>query len=887
MSSIHYKIVLYLLIINCFPFATFAQNPNITYQASNQKIESILLDIAEQYDYDIVFNQSYFEDETASIVIENKKITTVLHQLLEGTNVRYKIKGQQIVLSKTRRIYGTILDKLTGEPLINAAIYTSQYSKGTYTNAYGYFSLEIPYECLRMTAAYVGYEDKQLDLQKGEKLPWIIELASNLELNEILVSKNTNNETLGLEREGEDLLTGDIKAIFATGGEADVFQYLYQKSGVQSGPDGLGGLHVRGGNSDQNLILLDGVKVYNPNHTLGLFSIFNSDILKHATFSKANFSPRNGGRLSSVLDMRLKEGSTRQWNGSISLSTLATQVNINGPLVKNKTGILLSLRRTHLDPVIQKITSDNKLLHFEEGYSNHFFYDVNAKIHHQIGKKDKLFLSYYQGGDNYHDESNLLWEQDNELWNDSLYYDLDWGNQLGALRWNHLFGDRLFSNLTFSLSDFDYYSKSYASQNTEYLSDNTFESFQTLTSFVSNITEVGADYDFDFFPSDQHHILFGIGYHWTTYRPGVVTLQDEFIDVGLLDDAVYEETLDEIIDNPYESKEFHFYVNENWKLTNQSGIKIGLRYSWFESKDILIDETASYHLVQPRLAFYYQLSKRLGCTISAERLYQPLHQISTSDIGFPNDLWVPSTAAVRPKTAEQFSMRLDYVLNKKTQLQAALYHKRMRHLIRYYEGASLPTLFERISGFWEYEVVFGNGTSTGLELEYHYQTERSKLDLSYTLMQSDRQFADLNEGASFPYEFDQRHHFAIHYYQKITNKISAYANWQFASGLRQTLFKTDVPFSPINTFYPPPDDQLSTINEYQLPDYHRLDAGLLFQFGKERFQHEIAFGVQNAYNRFNVFFAYELEDEFFPEDNGTYERASLPILPTLRYKTTF
>lgn len=883
-----YHLLLCATVLLLSPKFLLAQQTIINLDVQEEKRASVLLDLAVEYDYEIVFNAAYFKEEKITLSIRNETIREALKQILAGTRIDFKIEDRAIQLIKKKRLYGYIIDQQTGEKLINAAFYDPISGKGQYTNDYGFFSVDLPFETTEGIASYIGYESQHLPLNLQDEQALSIELKPVLNLNEVVVFKDEQSQALKVSTNGDELLSNEIKSHFATGGEADIFQYLYQKPGVTKGPDGLGGLHVRGGNSDQNLILYDGVKVYNPNHSLGLFSIFNSNLLKHARFSKYNFNPRFGGNLSSVLDLRLKEGSLRNWGGNVSLSTLATQVTLDGPLVNDKTGLMVAVRRTHLDPYIKNRTESNKAEFDELGYSNHYFYDVNAKLHHRFGLNDRLFLSFYQGKDAYYDETDYLYE-DEELYVDYLGdYDMKWGNRLLSLRWNHLFGNKMFANLTASYSNFNYNSVTYS----RYISVDdlfgTFEYQEILTSFLSDISEVGVDYDVDYFPIENHHLLFGGGFHRVTYEPGVVSLRaDDVADLGI-EDEYYENVFEQEVDNAYRSNAFHLYANDTWNLTEQSKIQAGIRYTLFQSEDFANNRRKVYHLFQSRLSYQYQLNRATAIALSYGRSWQPLHLLTSgADVGFPNDLWVPSTAFVRPQLADQVNLNLTYADGKYWSINGSIYYKQMKNLLRYESGGTLPSLYENASKTWQNEVVSGTGTAKGFELDVQYKSEGLKTNLSYTLSKTDRQFPDFNQNEAFPFQFDQRHSLALNVYQALKENIWIYVNWQLTNGLKQTLYKTDAPYQPLETFSTPPEDQLSDENDYNLPIYHRLDLGLICTLKTNKLDHEFVLGVQNVYNQRNIYFAYQYQNEYFPEDDELVERKSLALLPTLRYKLSF
>lgn len=869
-----------------FSLCSFGQNPLISIDVKDKNIRQVLLDIASQNQLDLIFNGSYFKEETVSYQANNEPLKKVLTNLLKPFNIDFKVAENEIILSKWRRVFGYISDKKSGEKLIGATIYDPQSDRGNYTNAYGFFTLEIPDESTFLMVDYLGYKTQRTTiLENNEALQ--IELSPDSLATQLVFVHSEDQTVFDLQKSSEDLLKSDLQSVFATGGEPDVFQFLYSKPGIQSGADGLGGLHVRGGNTDQNLILFDGVKIFNPTHAFGLFSIFNSHLLKHAHFSTFRFHPKNGNRLSSVLDLRLKDGNLKKWNTEIGLSTVASQVSIEGPLVKDKTGILLSFRRSHLDPILKKITTNRKQTNTTIGFSNHYFYDINGKVHHRFGIKDRLYLSFYMGADSYRDDTDLIYDIGTVQANDILYNDLDWGNLVTALRWNHLFSDQLFSNATLSFSRFNYLNTNYAYQ---FLADelgNELQSQNEISSFISHISEVGFHYDFDYFPHSNHHISMGSHFHWTTYKPGAIYSSEEIENNTSFDEDAYTDAIDSFLENAYNSFEISGFLNDQWQIHPMLKFDFGIRYTLFNSLDRLDGQTINYHLFQANSSLIFQPIQTIALSISYDRMQQPLHLLSTSENGLPNDLWVPSTKLVQPKRSHQINFGLQVAKNKNFKWTWNNYYKKMDRLLRYSTGNTLPSLNGNFSRFWENEVSQGQGWSLGMEHEIFFQHKKTKGTFAYTLSTSQRQFSALNQGEKFPFEFDQPHVFSAHLFQEISSTFSLYLNWKFASGLPQTLYISDGPYKPLDSFYPPPSETLSSLNGYRIPNYHRLDFGVLLHFKKKWFKHDLVIGLQNAYNRKNSSYVYYQTDQIFPEDEGIKSKNLLPILPTFRYNLTF
>ena len=883
------------------PFSAKAQK--ISLEVTDEKIEDVLLNLAADHDFEIVFNASYFDNQTISINLQNQPIRKALAAILKKTKVDFSVIGKTILLTKRKRLYGYLIDKKTGEKLINAAVFHPLTGAGAYSNEHGFFSFEIPFEAKKAAASYIGFKTKEIDLSLQSSIFANIELEPEAYLSEVVIlSSQTENKDEASFRlgKGEELLTNKINSYVASGGVPDIFQFLYKKPGVAAGPDGLGGLHVRGGNTDQNLILYDGVKVYNPSHAFGLFSIFNPNLLQHAKFQKSNFHPRNGGRISSVVDLRMKEGSLRNWNAGIGVSNLATEVTLDGPIQKDKTGLLLGFRRSHIDNFVKNYSRRSRAdYYFDEDFEwdyngeiNYFLYDFNAKLHHRINKNHRVFLSAYGGQDAFGDEFNQYYQDFEELYDDSLKYNLQWGNQVYSFRWNHLWSNQLFSNFTISFSDFS--ARSTSDRKFYSLWDDGVDLWEdesrSLTVFRSGIRDLGADYDFDYFLGEKHRITFGAGFHQVSYEPGTALITDEFLDPNFGSDSeVYFDVFDEFIENAFKSNEAHVYLNEDFSISKKISLTAGARFAFFQSKDLFNLFENEFFLFQPKFAVEYRPTTNFTALFSAERIQQPVHLLTSSEIGFPIDVWAPASEKVKPQKADQLNLTFQYSKSDRLKITTSAYYKLLKNILRYQDGSTLPSLDveEQISYAWQDDVVSGTGKSQGIEAEIEYQTDNFRADAAYTYSVSDRQFSSLNNGEYFPFRFDLRHAVAANFYQKINDKIWGYLNWQFSSGLPQTLYLDEIGiYNPIDPFTFRPTDQISDINGFRLKPYHRLDAGFLATFKKNKFTHELNLGVQNAYNRKNAWYTVRTYDEF-GEEQVLEDKFTLPLLPVLRYKILF
>ncbi len=885
--AINYKIaVLGVCLLWFIPMnELLAQEKRVSVDFQNEKIEDILIEIASSNGYDIVFNNSYFDSKIITIQVKDQPISSVLEKVLIGTDVDISIKRKTIFLEKIRRLYGFVKDKKSSEVLINATIFDPISGKGTISNEAGYFYFELPYENNFIVSSYVGYHPDTIFLGNNTSHPLEIKMETNTTFDVIVVAKDQQTKNIEQALGKKDLMTNKVKTLYATGGEPDVFQYLFTKPGIATGPDGLGGVHVRGSDVSHNLFLFDGVKVYTPFHSLGLFSIFDINQLKHANFYKYGFHPKHGGNLASVLELNAKEGDYENWNSHVSFSTLASHVGVDGPLVEDKLSLSVYARRTHLDFLIKDRTEKEKQEDFEEGYSNHYFYDINTKLQYKIGLNDRLSLSAYTGKDIFMDKTDDYYIDEFIEISDTSRNDIDWQNQLAVLKWNHLYGKRLFSNLRLSYSSFKYQS---VYRDKYYHNEFGFEEYSesNLVQFFSGINELGLDLDFEFFPNDKHQLSFGTGLHRVNYKPGVGRDSlNSMLSGGIHDSDQYN--FDDNLENSYSSDEFHVYFRDKWNIRKDFFILLGARYSKFMSENIIYDISSNFDIIQANVLLHWTLLENLSWTLSFDRMEQPIHLLSTSNIGFPNDLWLPSIENIEPEESFQVNMGIQYRLSDNISFNLDGYVKQMDNLLRFKEFSAIPSLFIFNSNFWEAEVSSGESNSRGLELESIYEDDGLRASIGLSFSKADRKFEEFNDNGEFPYAFDQRFKISANIYKKMADNFWIYGNWSFFNGLNQTLYSDIIPFTPLENFWPPPEDRISDINGYQQPDVYRLDLGIIWRKEYKAFKHELQLGVQNVFNRKNTIFSYFEEDEFFPQESGIKNIDGLPILPSISYKLSF
>jgi len=808
-----------------------------------------------------------------------KKIILSLSILLLCTGIAH---SQKFTLS------GYVHDAATGEKLIGANVFSKSDLNGTITNAYGFYSFSLPAGEYELYFSYVGYETKILKVNLIKDLQEVIELQPAIKLEEVVVTSEAWNKSVeSTQMSSITINVQDIKSMPALLGEVDVIKFIQLLPGVQSGTEGAGGLYVRGGGPDQNLILLDGTPVYNASHLFGFFSVFNVDAINNIELIKGGFPARYGGRLSSVLDISLKEGNMKEFKGTGSLGLISSKLTLEGPIVKDKTSFIVSARRTYLDFLIQPFLRSlgGQDASSSQGY---FFYDLNAKINHKFSNKDRLYLSVYSGSDKfYRKQDPYTYLYDGNYFSEESKADLGWGNVTSALRWNHQYNSKLFSNYTLTYSRYNFKVQNYMEEIAE-TDSGTFNQINSLK-FLSGIEDFTAKVDFDYIPDPNHYIRFGLGNTYHTFKPGATALK--------VNDAELED-VDTIIGEDFiPANEISAYIEDDYKISANLKANIGLHYSGF------IVNSKYYNSLQPRLAFRYLLSESLSLKTSYSFMQQYIHLLTNNNIGLPTDLWVPATDKILPQKSHQLAIGVSKSFNESYKLSVEGYYKTMQNLIEFKDGAS----FLGADTKWEDKVEAGKGWSYGAEVLFEKKLGKLTGWVGYTFSRTERQFPNINEGEIFPYKYDRRHDVSVVVSFPLNESWDFSASWVYGTGTAHTL-PTERYFGNSNSYYggsmffgggysdfyfnPGQSgdfsgelEHIDSRNSIRAADYHRLDIS--FQKTRERKWGEAtwALGVYNTYNRKNPFYYYIGRDS---RGNRALQRVSLfPFIPSATYSFKF
>lgn len=780
-------------------------------------------------------------------------------------------------------ISGYITDAATGEKLIGANIYLEDDLTGTASNNYGFYSLTLEQGSYRLIISYIGYKSEVQEIRLDEDIRQSVALSPSLGLEEVEITATASQSVKSSQMSALDISVERIKSVPALLGEVDVIKAIQLLPGVQSGTEGASGLYVRGGGADQNLILLDGTPVYNASHLFGFFSVFNADAINNVTLIKGGFPARYGGRSSSVLDISLKEGNKKEFKGSGSIGLISSKLTLEGPIIRDRTSFIISARRTYLDLIAQPLV---RALGGGDEYTTqgYFFYDLNAKINHKISDKDHLYLSVYTGEDKfYNNQEPYTYLYAGDLYTSEMKSNLGWGNITSALRWNHQFTSKLFSNTTLTYSNYNYEVKNFNSS-IEQTGTEVTEEINSLN-FLSGIEDFAGKIDFDYMPVADHYIRFGANYIYHTFKPGASVYQVTNQELGDVDTTMGE---DHVI-----ASEIALYAEDDYKVTDRLKANLGLHYSGFHVN------SRYYHSLQPRISARYLLTSSMAFKTSYAMMQQYIHLLTNNNIGLPTDLWVPATDLVRPQRSHQWAMGLSKDFTQTYHLSIEGYYKTMSNLIEYRDGAS----FMGSNTGWEDKVESGRGWSYGGEVFFEKKLGKMTGWIGYTLAWTNRQFENLNMGEVFPYKYDRRHDVAVVINFPLDEKWDFSASWVYGTGTAHTLpterylgsrssFWSSVLFPTAGTpqmirdgIFGGEIQHVDSRNSIRAADYHRLDIS--FQKTKQKKWGEATWtlGAYNTYNRKNPFYYYI---GFDSRGNKALRRVSIfPLIPSVTYSFTF
>lgn len=723
-------------------------------------------------------------------------------------------------------ISGYIKEAENGESIIGATIYVPQLSKGAITNIYGFYSLSLPIGVYSVKYSYLGHETQEVNVAFDHDQTIGIELkVKALMVQEVVITgERIDKNVTEVKMSTEKLKIKQINSIPALFGEVDIVRAAQLLPGIQSAGEGSTGVLVRGGSADQTLIQMDEATVFNPSHFMGFFSVFNPDAIKDLEIYKGGIPAKFGGRLSSIMDVRMKEGNKKKFAASGGIGLISSRLTVEAPIIKDKASFIISGRRTYAD-MFAKLSKDTSVRQ-----DKLFFYDLNSKINYTINDKNKIFISGYFGRD---------------VLDFDKTFRLEWGNKTATARWNHLFSNRLFLNTTVLYSNFDYLLR---------IDDDTAESFD----WTSGLQEYSGKMDFTFFANPENQIDFG--YHATYHKfspASVKPIKNSLIGAFKIDDQF--------------ALEHALYASNKQKISNKLSVDYGIRYSLFQNFGAAniykypndtnrevdqITDTITYkgrELIksqggwEPRIAARYLLNSTSSIKASYNRTRQYLQIASNSTAGLPIDRWIPSDSYIKPQIADQIAVGYFRNLDEnKFEVSVEAYYKKMHNQIDFKDGAEV-LLTQNI----EAQVLSGKAWSYGMEFLIKKNIGKTTGWIGYTLSKTRRQIAGINGGKAYSPRYDRTHDISVVLSHQLNNRMTVSGNWVFTTGSAVSSPKGKYEFEGHATAYYDPLDR----NGSRMPNYHRMDLSFTVHSKKNknrRWQSSWNFSIYNTYLKKNL-----------------------------------
>ena len=868
LKSIIHIILLLTLVLFC---TNIKAQDNILRRKVNIKMErssvkEILVEIEKQALVVFNYQSSILPQGNRYSFAVNGTLKDALALIKSNFSLKYTILGSNsIVLKKLNirkffTISGFVEEEGSGEKIIDAYIYTKGLRYVTQSNDLGYFSISLPIkDTSELVFSRVGFEKYFLKIDGSQDRRLLIMLKKE-EFDAIRIKEN--HKKWDVFRVGTTTVTvketEEQPALF---GESDIIKSLQHYPGVQSVNEGISGIIVRGGTPDQNLVLLDGIPVYQASHLFGLFSIFNGDAIKKVSFTKSNFSVKNSSRLSSLIDVRTKDGNKEKLGGEGSVGLISSKLMLEGPLIKNKTTFLASARRTYIDllgaPILALVSQDLK-----DFAASYYFYDLNGKITHKLSKNNMLYLSAYHGVDRTRIKNSHKIKTTDIKTKEKDEQDLIWENTLVSLRYSKYISKKWYGDAALVYSNY------FIRNNSEYTYTQETANDE-IQDFVSYNYKTGIrDYLFlanvEWRPSVAHKVKVGFTNTFHNFNPGITTIRTD------LNNQLRESVTGE---NTELGLETRVYVEDDIKLREETYFSLGLNYSFFALED------KNYSGIQFQTSLRQSLGNAWIGHVALGNTMQFLHFLPNSTLGLPTDIWLPSTKNIEPERAIQLAIGAEYRRDIYS-LKTEVYYKKYTNLLAYKDGVN----FLGSSSDWESKVTSGDGDAYGFEVRWAKEEGRTTGWLSYTLSWSNRSFEEINNGSEFPYRFDRRHDISCGINHTFTKKKSIGITWVYGSGN-----PTSIPvarYSPYIGAHPSKDVYIyGERNNYRMRDFHRMDLVYNYRTNNKYGNGIWSFGLYNAYNRLNPFYIAAGVNE--KDENTFYQVSILPVLPSISYKFKF
>ena len=830
-------LTLLFFIIGSWNFLAFSQSSpldsRISLDIKLEKLGKVLRQIEREGGFKFSYSRKIVPvQEKVTISVTNQSISNALSQLLTPLGIEFALVEKQVVLKKSKittvqppstpsvktnssfTVSGTIQDLKSGESLIGATIYIEELQSGSITNAYGFYSMTIPQGSYRFTYSYIGFKEVKKEITLNQNIELNIRLDEDTELlQEVIIDASHSIAFIENVQKGHtELRPVAVAQMPALMGEHDVIKSLQLVPGIKLFADGSTNFNVRGGDRDQNLILLDEAPIYNPSHVLGLFSTIIPDAAKDIKIYKGDLPVQQGGRLSSLIDIKTYEGNMTKFGLSGSIGLAASRLSVEGPLKKDKSSYFISGRFSNLNWFTRNIANSNAKIGF---------YDFNTKFNISLNKYNRLYFSFYSGLDNFEDIGNS---------------GIQWGNFAGTLRWNHIFNSRLFSNTTLYSSWYNYY---------------LITSIPNNDRWHSSIANLSLKSDFSYFINPENNVYFGAKISFHGFNPGNYEPGN-----GIMPQSVP-------VVPKKNANEVALYAGNEQQFFEKISIKYGLRLSVWQNigptTEYTYDENYNpinatqynkgeiyntYVELAPRLGLAYQISSGLSAKAFYTRSIQNVHLITNSISPFTNfEVWLPSSLNIKPQKADQIGAGLFMKWPEKSlALSGEVYYKWMDNQIDYIDHASMI-----LNPFIEGELRFGKGRSYGGEIQLEKKQGTLTGWIGYSYSRSFRKIVEINNGKEFPTYFDRPHEISLFLSQKLGRKWDIGVNWIYNTGASIT--------SPTG-FYQFESQKVPIYAERgndRLPDYHRLDFSVNFQLNRpgNRFKHYINLSMYNFYGQHN------------------------------------
>lgn len=774
------------------------------------------------------------------------------------------------LMSQRVTVSGFVTDSLSGETIISGSVHEKTTNVGTFTNNYGFFSLEIPVGKSTLAFSYMGYKTIliALDIQKDSVLN--VKMVGK-QLKEVVVEGRRDETGVhGVHMSAVTINVDQVKTLPVIMGESDVVKVLQLLPGVKGGTEGSSGMYVRGGGPDQNLFLLDGTPLYNVNHMFGFFSAFDANAIKSVTLYKGDFPARFGGRLSSVVDVRLKDGNNKKIHGNGSIGLVSSKLFLEGPVFNSNTTFAISGRRTYFDlllqPIIKSVSSYSTGTPVSAGY---FFYDLSGKVTHRFSDRDNIVFSGYSGDDVIYANMPVSLGSNKMNWY--------WGNMIGALKWNHIINNKLFVNTSLAYTRYRF---DLAIEST--INKNLPEEESMKLMFNTGIHDWSGKVDFDYSPNHNHSVKFGTNALYHTFIPSVTSFQSKF-EGTKLDTAFGGGNIN--------AMEIMNYCEDNYTVNDRLSLNLGLHHSLFNVQG------QTYNNIQPRTSLRYLLTDNLSIKGAYSYMTQNIHLLSNNNISLPTDLWVPTTKRIAPMYAQQVAGGVFYNLLNLFDVSVEGYYKAMDNLLEYKDGASFAN-FGSTNTTWEDKVVMGRGWSYGAELLVKKDVGATTGWVSYTWAKAERLFnkpgQELNFGNVFPDRFDIRHSISVVLSHKFSETFDIGAVWVYSSGKAGTLAMQNYPLEKVQNMqneysmysdFGQTGGYISSRNNYRFPEYHHLD--LSFNWHKQKKHGVRTWSIQlyNVYNQLNADYLYV--DSYNPRGPMLKKLTMFPFIPSFSYSFKF